>query len=99
MNGLLMREYHKDPATGPQRFRSLWGDEVTAIQWRTWNQYPVSVFIGDDLSDFDVYGNIMVISDDGSHLVRPRDWVIRRKNGKLTVATPSMFESIYQEIL
>lgn len=93
-----MREYRKDPASSPQRFRSILGFEVEAIQWRTWNQYPVGIFLEDECFAFDVYGNVWVVSDDGAFVVQPRDYIVRR-DGYLSACSPTVFEQLYPEEL
>jgi hypothetical protein len=92
----------KDCTREPGQFRNrITNETVTAMQWRKWNHYPISKWLGDNddvcAYEFDKHGNMYVFTADGALLLQPMDWAIKTSTG-VTPCTSRIFDQLCEEL-
>lgn len=92
----------KDCTREPGRFRNrITNEEVVALQWRSWNHYPVTKFLegeGDVCTvEFGHAGILRIYTVEGSLTVWPMDWIVKSSTG-INPCTARVFDQVCEEL-
>jgi hypothetical protein len=93
----------RDCSRDPGHFRNrVTGEEVTALQWRRWNHYPICKFLEDGEDDvcaytFDKEGNMILFTIEGALPLGPMDWIVKQR-ANTTNCSAAMFDEMFEEL-
>lgn len=76
---------------------------IEAVQWTGDNTAEVAEFIGgpvEDVTDPNITGGrgLIVVTDEGTVLATPRDWIVSDAQGELFTCAPDVFAGRYDPV-